>query len=173
MKQGKRANPHDTFVKRIFSEPQAARGLVGSKLSAEILALLDLDSLVLAEPRGIECLRAALVYLSHGTDKINRSQLIEVVRNTLDKSEESLMPTIADEWIREGLMKGREEGREEGLQAGIRVVLELRFPAEAQAIIAETPILKSPDSLKQFLELCKSAASPADLLAHLIVSPHD
>ena len=49
MKDKKHANPHDTFVRRIFSDPETARGFVASKLKKEILATLDLDSLELVE----------------------------------------------------------------------------------------------------------------------------
>ena len=327
-KDKQRANPHDTFVKRVFSDPETARGLVASKLRGEIVAILDMDSLVLAEGsfvdaelreshsdllysvrfrdgrtgliyillehksspdpmtpfqllrymvriwesqqrdnvalspiiplilyhgetewntsrtmqdiidappemqcyvpqfesqlidlsqysdselkekvlynaaltvlkyirsrelplrlpgivqlfaqlteerRGLECLRAALVYLSNGTDRINRQQLIEVVRNTLNKQEESMMPTIAEEWIQEGRVEGRVEGLEEGLHAGIRVVLELRFPQEAQALVDRTAKVHSTQSLREFLNLCKSAANPAELLGFLNQLPH-
>lgn len=327
MNDKKQANPHDTFVKRIFSDPETARGLVASKLRGEIVAILDMDSLVLAEGsfvdeelreshsdllysvsfrdgrtgliyillehksapdpmtpfqllrymvriwesqqrdkialspiiplilyhgetvwntsrtmldiinappemqeyvpefesqlidlsqysdnelkekvlynaaltvlkyirsrelpqrlpgivqlfaqltqerRGLDCLRAALVYLSNGTDRINRQQLIEAVYNTLNKQEESMMPTIAEEWIQEGRVEGRVEGLEEGLHAGIRVVLELRFPQEAPIVVARAAGVHSPQSLREFLHLCKSAASADELLGFLSQLP--
>ena len=138
------------------------------ELPQRLPGIVQLFAQLTEERRGLECLRAALVYLSNGTDRINRQQLIEVVRNTLNKQEESMMPTIAEEWIQEG----RVEGLEEGLHAGIRVVLELRFPQEAQALVARAADVHSTQSLREFLNLCQSAASPAELLGFLNQLPH-
>ena len=146
------------------------------ELPQKLPGIVQLFAQLTQERRGLECLRAALVYLSNGTDRINRQQLIEVVRNTLNKQEESLMPTIAEEWIQEGRVEGRveglEEGFEKGLHAGIRVVLELRFPQEAQAIVDRTAEVHSTHSLREFLNLCQSAASPAELVGFLNQLPH-
>ena len=163
------------------------------ELPARLARIVQLFAQLTGEPRGLECLQAALVYLSNATDQINRKQLIEVVRNTLDEQEESLMPTIAEEWIQEGLEKGLEQGLEQGLdqglekgleqglekglgkglRSGIRAILELRFPKHSQTIVEQTARLHSAEKLTSLLEFCKTAAIPADLIAFIDQSSND
>ena len=67
-----------------------------------------------------------LRYLSVASDKLTNEELTQAIKTGFPQQEGGLMPTLAEQWIKEGmekglqqgLEKGREEGREEGLQQG-------------------------------------------------------
>ena len=132
---------------------------------------------IIDEPRGLECLKAVLIYLSKATDKISPEQLTEALHlafstvKTVKTESESPMPTIAEKWIQQGLEQGLEQGlqdgREEGLRIGICAVLELRFNNQADAVVSRIVELHSTRILTQFLELCKSAQSTENLVDFL------
>ena len=130
---------------------------------------IDLWNQILDEPKGIDCLKTVLVYLSNATDKLNRSQLTEALHQAFitaktNKTEsDSPMPTVAEQLKQEG----RQEGREEGLRAGISVVLEIRFPEDAGVLIHQMAELQSNELLTEFLDRCKSAQNAGELQAYL------
>ncbi|MFN8453527.1 MAG: Rpn family recombination-promoting nuclease/putative transposase [Anaerolineae bacterium] len=87
---------------------------VGERLG-EILGLLR----TLGEQRtGLAYLETILRYISGGTDKVTVEELQQVVSQVFEEGV-NLMPTIAEQWFEQGLVKGREEGREEGVELGL------------------------------------------------------
>ena len=152
---------------------QVLKYVRSDELPERLPGIMQLFVQIIDEPRGLECLKAVLVYLSNSTDKISPEQLTEALHlafstvKTVKTERESPMPTIAEQWIQQGLEQGLEKGREEGLQAGIRVVLELRFPDQANAVVRRIAELHSAQLLAQFLELCKSATGPGTLVDFL------
>ncbi len=132
---------------------------------------------------GMECLRTALIYLTSGSNCVDSNYLTEVIHEALEHEGERLMPTIAEQWIQEGIAKGREEGiakgrqegiakghlrgREEGLRSGIRAMLEFRFPKHHVQLTERVEAIGSAKLLTQLLELGKTAPSFLEIQAFL------
>ncbi|KAA1262449.1 putative transposase [Rubripirellula obstinata] len=85
-------------------------------LAEKLPEILTLFATIGRQPSGLDCLKTVLIYLSSGTDQINRNQLIEAVQNTLQEQGEDLMPTIAQQWKQEGREEGRLAGQVQLLQ---------------------------------------------------------
>ncbi|MCD6294905.1 MAG: Rpn family recombination-promoting nuclease/putative transposase [Deltaproteobacteria bacterium] len=98
------------LLKHIFSED------LGSRLP-EILGLLshlsDKDS-------GIEYLETILRYLASGTDRVSGDDIGKAVTGIIEGGGENIMPTLAEQWIEQGVEKGLQEGIQRGLQEGIQ-----------------------------------------------------
>jgi predicted transposase/invertase (TIGR01784 family) len=58
----------------------------------------------------LESFETILRYITSGTDRVSRAELRSAVTQALKTEGESIMPTIAEEWKKEGLEKGRQEG---------------------------------------------------------------
>lgn len=78
--------------------------------------------------------------------------------------EEKQMPYVTS-IERLALERGREKGREEGLMEGIQSVLEIRFGAQAAAIMEHVRGLTSAAVLEKVLQAAKTVQRPADLAA--------
>jgi predicted transposase/invertase (TIGR01784 family) len=90
-----------------------------SDLRDQLPGIVQLLSQLLHEPNGIECLRIMLNYLASAAERLTPQELVQAVDSHLqDKSGNSLMPTIAEQWIQEGIEKGIEKGIERGQQIG-------------------------------------------------------
>ena len=70
---------------------------------------------------GLEYLKTLLTYVAGGTDKISRTEFVEIIQTIFNQGD-NLMPTIAEQWIKQG----REEGREATLKV-LRRFLSQRF----------------------------------------------
>jgi len=129
--------------------------------------ILELYAKLSNELGGLECLKTVLIYLTSGSDRIGSEYLTQVVHKTLEDQGEQLMPTIAQQWITEGIEKGiekgREEGREEGLQSGIRAILELRFPEEHRLLDDRVSSIHSVETLARLLDISKTVSSVSEL----------
>ncbi|KAA1262451.1 hypothetical protein LF1_50150 [Rubripirellula obstinata] len=125
------------------SHPTAHHGLATQGLAN----FLTLFATIGRQPSGLDCLKTVLIYLSSGTDQINRNQLIEAVQNTLQEQGEDLMPTIAQQWKQEG----REERREEGRLAGQIQLLErlLGVPESTLDQLLSKPLAKLERDLQR------------------------
>lgn len=73
---------------------------------------------VLNQESGLKCLETLFRYLAHATDKITKEEFIEVLERTATLGGGSLMPTVAEQLIKEGMEKGLLAGRQEGKQEG-------------------------------------------------------
>lgn len=117
------------------------------ELPEKLSEILSLFAEIGRQASGLDCLKSVLIYLSSATDQIDRDQLIDVVRQTLQNQGESLMPTIAQQWKQEG----REEGREEGRLAGQIQILQ-RLLGEHESTLDQ--LLASPlEQLQNDLQL--------------------
>ncbi len=145
---------------------------IGSdKLNDRLPGIIRLFVQIIDEPRGLECLKAVLVYLTNATDKISHEQLtvtVEQAFKSVRKESDSTMPTIAETLIQQGMERGIEKGMERGLRAGIRIVLDLRFPDQIQNLLGMTSRIHSNELLTEFLELCRTASSPEELQSFLM-----
>jgi hypothetical protein len=92
------------LMKYIFSDRLAERlpGILGH--------LRD----IAATRTGLEFLQTAVVYLTRGTDKINKEELGKAVFSAFPETGGEIMATVAEQWIQEGKAEGRDEGRDEG-----------------------------------------------------------
>jgi len=70
-----------------------------------------------------------LRYLSSGTERIDATELNDLVIELLEEGDD-LMATIAEQWLKQGLEQGREEGHEAALMI-LRQYLQRRFGEEA------------------------------------------
>ena len=86
--------------------------------------LLGLFRQLLPPTTALEGFETILRYLTSGTDRVSRDELRSAVTQALKTEGESIMPTIAEEWKKEGLEKGRQEGRQEGKLIGRILALE-------------------------------------------------
>ena len=141
--------------------------IASDELSDRLPGIMQLLVQIIDEPRGLECLKAVLVYLTNATDKISHEQLtatvVQAFKN-VKKERESPMPTIAETLIQQGM----EKGMEKGLRAGIRIALDLRFPEHGQQLLTQASNVHSTELLTAFLELCKTARSPEELQSFLV-----
>ncbi len=80
------------------------------ELPERLPEILRLFGRLLPPATGLESLETILRYLVSGTDRVSREQLRTAITETLRTEGESIMPTIAEQWIQEGIEKGREEG---------------------------------------------------------------
>ena len=73
--------------------------------------LLGLFRQLLPPATALESFETILRYLGSGTDRVSRDELRLAITQAIKTEGESIMPTIAEEWRKEGLEKGREEGK--------------------------------------------------------------
>lgn len=93
----------------------------------EIFRLL---SAIENEAEGLECVKLVLRYVASGSDRMSVESLRGALTKGLQSKGESLMPTLAEQWVRQGLEQCIEQGLEQGLERGeligrIRVCQEL------------------------------------------------
>ena len=62
-----------------------------------------------------ESMNLILNYLVSGTDRVSAEVLQQELTRVFSSSRETVMPTLAEQWVQQG----REEGREEGIQRGV------------------------------------------------------
>jgi predicted transposase/invertase (TIGR01784 family) len=149
--------------------------VASEELGDRLPGIIQLLVQIIDEPRGLECLKAVLVYLTNATDKISHEQLATTVLQAFKSAREereSPMPTIAETLIQQGIEKGMEKGLRagirKGLRVGIRIALDLRFPDQGQQLLAQTNSMHSTELLTEFLELCKTARSSEELQSFLV-----
>ncbi len=92
------------LMKYIFSDGLAER-------LPEIFGLLRELSV---RRTGLEFLQTVMVYLSRGTDRINKEELEKAVLSAFPETGGTLMATVAEQWFQEGKTEGRAEGWAEG-----------------------------------------------------------
>ncbi|QDV14107.1 putative transposase [Rosistilla oblonga] len=84
------------------------------ELAEQLPGVLSLYRQLLPPATALESLEVVLRYLVNGTDRITREDLSTLVAKTLQHQGTSLMPTIAEQWLKEGMEQGIERGREQG-----------------------------------------------------------
>jgi len=129
---------------------------------------------LLTKERGLDFIESILRYLMSGTDRITEQELADVAETVFPQGG-TLMSTIAQKWLDQGVEIGRKEGWQEGekigwekgiwqgLLDGIELGIELKFGTEG---VRELPAIKKIDDLDilhAILEGLKTAKSLADL----------
>jgi len=92
------------------------------------------------EPQGF--LTVMLTYITSATEVDNRA-LIQSLEQTVPEQEESLMATLARQWV--------EQGIEQGLLSSIRTGLKTRFGAAGEAYSEELTAVHDPHKLQQMV----------------------
>ena len=92
-------NPHDKFFREVSSKPDNARSLLQNALPANILALMDLESLL----------------LSSTVNEVSTETLKEIVEQALSRREGEYIITLAEKLRMEGEIKGEIKGLRQGL----------------------------------------------------------
>ena len=110
-----------------------------NQLTDRLPEILRLIRSLIAEPRGLECLRLVLNYVMRATDRIERPVLQELVVQTFPDLPNA-MPTIAEELIAEGRQQGIEQGIDRGTLIGqVQLLEEMNGrPATETSMLAQS-----------------------------------
>lgn len=150
---------------------------------AEALSLLR----DLARQRtGLEYLETLLRYVSVSASRITPDELREVVDQSFQQGDD-MMPTIAEQWVEQGLKEGREQGLREGLQqslqqglqqgllqgrregilANIEFALDLKFGPEGVILLPHIYKIEDLNALRTVQQAVKTASSLEQIQAVL------
>lgn len=128
------------------------------ELAERLPNLLRLFRKLLPPATGLSSLEAIIRYLVSGTDRVSRDQLKDAVASALRIEGENLMPTIAEQWLREGMEKGLEQGVEKGAWIGRIQTLQQVLHREVEA--AETLMAMQLDELRKLAGELEAALNP-------------
>lgn len=102
-----------------------------------------------------DSVRLILNYLVSGSDRVPSEILLQEIRKGLSNNRESIMPTIAEQWIEEGraegLLAGKLEGRLEGLSMG-QLIGSIRAYQEILGMQPDTIEMLEQQSLSELAE---------------------
>ena len=144
-----------------FAHMMLLKYMLRSELPERLPEILGLLRVLLSSQTGFESFEAILRYLATGTDRISRDHLQAVVRDLLQTDEESIMPTIAEQWIQEGFDKGFEKGIEQGIERGIGQGIEQGIERGIEQGIEKGEVIGRIRALQEFLN--RPVDSRADL----------
>jgi hypothetical protein len=101
-----------------------------------------------------------IVMLSYVTSatKVSNAELIHSLETAAPGQEETLMATLAREWMEEGITKGIEKG----LLSSIRTGLRTRFGMEGEAVMDELTEVHDQAKLQQIVGLLFEVGSLAE-----------
>lgn len=101
-----------------------------------------------------------IVMLSYVTSatSVSNAELIRSLETAAPGQEETLMTTLAREWLEEGIAKGIEKG----LLSSIRTGLRTRFGEEGEALMDELANLHDQATLQQLVGLLFEVGSLAE-----------
>jgi hypothetical protein len=85
--------------------------------AARLRDILSLLWQLSEQETALEYLETALRYITGSSDKVSLEELGQIVQEVLQEGAD-VMPTIAEQLLRQGREEGREEGLEQGLQRG-------------------------------------------------------
>jgi predicted transposase YdaD len=109
----------------------------------EIIKLLE--SLV-DKRSGLEYLETVLRYVASGSDQIKEEDLESAVREVLREKGGDIMPTVAEQWIEQGMQQGVLQSAREA----VIDILEARFEVVPEAIVNRLNEIYEPSLLKIF-----------------------
>jgi hypothetical protein len=93
----------------------------------------------------MEYLRTILVYLLKSTEKISKEGIKEALEKAFPSEGGEIMPTIAEEWIKEGFEKGMQQGMLQTARDNVLEILEVRFEAVPQSILKRLKEINDSD----------------------------
>ena len=114
---------------------------------------------------GLEYLETLLRYIVSATDKVSIEDLEETLRDIPEGGK--AMPTIAEQWLKQGIEKGKKEGLQkgirEGLLEGIELGLKLKFGTEGLKIYPKVARVEDIHKLRAIKSAIETAASVKDI----------
>ncbi len=114
----------------------------------------------------LEYRETVLRYLSAATDRVTRQDLGQIIQTTLNEQGDKVMPTLAQQWIEEGIAKGLEQGQQVALRESILDLLQIRFGAFPELIATR---LTKVEDLATLRYLNRRAATVETLTAFVEV----
>ncbi|MCP4458504.1 MAG: Rpn family recombination-promoting nuclease/putative transposase, partial [Cytophagales bacterium] len=118
---------------------EAIKGEVILRLSALLLKYIYRDDLLTelgrilqllieVQPKetGLEYIETVLRYLTSGTDKVTEAELSKILKEVYAEGEK-LMPTIAQQWVEQGIAIGEKQGLQKGRQEGHQAMVEMLY----------------------------------------------
>jgi len=129
------------------------------ELHDRLPGILALTAELLDRETGLQYVETLLRYLTAGTDQLGAQELMQAVARALPEEGGTLMPTIAEQWIEEGIQRGREEG----LMNGLALALELRFGEPGLRLLPEIEQRADAGTLQALMEALRRVTSPEEL----------
>ncbi|MCB0122456.1 MAG: hypothetical protein KDE58_09450, partial [Caldilineaceae bacterium] len=91
-----------------------------------------------------------LTYITSATE-VSNEELVRSLETTVPEQEETLMATLAKQWMQEGITQGLEQGLEQGLLSSIRTGLKTRFGAAGEQVMERIADTHDPAKLQQLV----------------------
>jgi predicted transposase/invertase (TIGR01784 family) len=143
------------ILKHIF-DPDLAQRL------PDILALLRV---LTSQKTGIDYLYTVLRYVAQASKIVNSEDLKNALEAAFPTEGENVMPTLARQWMEEGIQEGRQQGLQQGLQQGerrgllaaIEFGLEVKFGSEGLHLMPEITRLEDVNTLRLIFDAIKVA----------------
>ena len=134
------------------------------ELPEKLAGILGLLRDMAEREKGLQYLEVLFRYLVQGTDKLSREDFERALTGM--PQGESIMSTLAEEWLQEGIQKGKLEGKLEGrFEEAYELVLELfeeQFGVPSQSLIDKLHQLRSSEVLRLLRRQLKNCRSATD-----------
>lgn len=91
-----------------------------------------------------------LTYVTSATNVTN-AELVRSLEMTVPEQEETLMTTLAREWMEQGIEQGIEQGRQQTLHSIIQTGLKTRFGLEGEQFMEEVVAIEDSIKLQQMV----------------------
>ena len=98
-----------------------------------------------------------LTYITSATD-VSNEELVHSLETTVPEKEETLMTTLAKQWIEEGIEAGKKLGIEQGIEQGRQALMDTlhygvksRFDSEEETLMAQIMTIKDIAKLQQMI----------------------
>ena len=109
---------------------------------------------------GLEYLETVLRYVASGSDHIGQEEIRKGIRGVLGKSEENIMPTLAEQWIEQGMQQGIQQGILQASREALIDLLEERFETVVpQTLRSRLKEINDPDLLRTLRKKALRAGS--------------
>ena len=119
------------------------------ELPGELARILGLLAAIQYQEHGLECIKLLLTYVTQGSDRVDAETLQSALREGLPHRGDELMPTLAEQWVRQGEEKGLQKGRQEGTFLGI---IQTCRSLLGESAAADDLAGKSIDELRELAE---------------------
>jgi predicted transposase/invertase (TIGR01784 family) len=119
----------------------------------------------------LQFLETVLRYLSAASDQVSQDDLVHALQTVLtDETGETLMTTLAQQWLEQGKLQGIQQGLEKGLEQGLEQglsamrssildLLKIRFDTADLALVQDLEKINDLDTLRAILTQAATADS--------------
>ncbi len=143
------------------------RHIFDPRLADELPRIFQLFRELAHQETALQFLETVLRYLSAASERVSREDLVHALETALvDDKGETLMTTLAQQWIQEGEQAGLEKGIQKGLQKGLRAMrnsildlLKVRFDTADLALVQNLEKIDDLDTLRIILTQVATADS--------------